>query len=68
MPDSANPSLRAAAAVNIVPCNSFIKQYLNASNTGEIETLKAELDKVKEEKAALEAEVAQLKAGAAPEQ
>eukprot|EP01048_Picozoa_sp_COSAG05_P003863 COSAG05_NODE_189_length_14633_cov_44.869134_6_plen_59_part_00 len=47
---------------------SFIKQYLNASNAGEVEALKAELDKVKEEKAALEKELAAFKSGAPPEE
>ena len=41
--------------------HSFIKEFLNASNSGEIETLTAELDKVKEEKAALEKELNELK-------
>ena len=37
---------------------SFIKQYLNASNAGEVETLKTELEKVRVEKDALQAELA----------
>ena len=40
---------------------SFIKQYLNASNADEVEHLKAELETVKQEKAQLEKELAELK-------
>jgi predicted nucleic acid-binding Zn-ribbon protein len=44
----------------VVLC-SFIKQYLNASNADEVEHLKAELETVKQEKAQLEKELAELK-------
>ena len=43
-------------------CHSFIKQYLNASNADEVEHLKSELESVKAENAALQKELAELKA------
>ena len=45
---------------------SFIKQYLNASNADEVEHLKAELETVKQEKAQLEKELAELKVRCSP--
>lgn len=45
---------------------SFIKQYLNASNADEVEHLKAELETVKQEKAQLEKELAELKVRSSP--
>ena len=59
----------AARLLTSVCCwRSFIKQYLNASNAGEVEALKAELDKVKAEKAELEKELVTLKGGAPAEE
>jgi histidinol-phosphate/aromatic aminotransferase/cobyric acid decarboxylase-like protein len=49
----------------VVLC-SFIKQYLNASNADEVEHLKAELETVKQEKAQLEKELAELKVRCSP--
>jgi hypothetical protein len=49
----------------VAPC-SFIKQYLNASNADEVEHLKAELETVKQEKAQLEKELAELKVRSSP--
>lgn len=50
---------------SVAPC-SFIKQYLNASNADEVEHLKAELETVKQEKAQLEKELAELKVRSSP--
>ena len=50
------------------PANAldFIKQYLNASNAGEVETLKTELEKVRVEKDALQAELAAVQVPTPP--
>lgn len=45
---------------------SFIKQYLNASNAGEVETLKAELEKTKAELEQANKEIADLKVRRCP--
>jgi len=55
------PRLVADGCPRCVVLCSFIKQYLNASNADEVEHLKAELETVKQEKAQLEKELAELK-------